>query len=59
MDLDWSATDLAFCDEVQGFLDEKLTPALRQGVDLFNLANQLEIVTRKGEEMRVEGECHG
>jgi hypothetical protein len=31
MDLEWSATDLAFCDEVQGFLDEKLTPALRQG----------------------------
>jgi hypothetical protein len=31
MDLEWSATDLAFCDEVQDFLDEKLTPALRQG----------------------------
>jgi hypothetical protein len=31
MDLDWSATDLAFCGEVQGFLDEKLTSDLRQG----------------------------
>ena len=30
MDLEWSATDLAFRDEVRGFLDEKLTPELRQ-----------------------------
>src|SRR5215218_6851496 len=30
MDLAWSATDLAFRDEVRAFLDEKLTPELRQ-----------------------------
>ncbi|WP_102145427.1 acyl-CoA dehydrogenase family protein [Mycobacterium hubeiense] len=30
MDLDWSASDLAFRDEVREFLDEKLTPELRQ-----------------------------
>jgi alkylation response protein AidB-like acyl-CoA dehydrogenase len=30
MDLEWSATDLAFRDEVRGFLDQKLTPELRQ-----------------------------
>ncbi|MGC2377801.1 MAG: acyl-CoA dehydrogenase family protein [Mycobacterium sp.] len=30
MNLDWSATDLAFGDEVRSFLDEKLTPELRQ-----------------------------
>ena len=30
MDLQWSATDLAFRDEVRAFLDEKLTPELRQ-----------------------------
>jgi alkylation response protein AidB-like acyl-CoA dehydrogenase len=30
MDLQWSATDLAFRDEVRSFLDEKLTPELRQ-----------------------------
>lgn len=29
MDLDWSAADLAFRDEVRAFLDEKLTPDLR------------------------------
>lgn len=29
MDLTWSATDLAFRDEVRGFLDAKLTPELR------------------------------
>jgi alkylation response protein AidB-like acyl-CoA dehydrogenase len=29
MDLEWSATDLAFRDEVRGFLQEKLTPELR------------------------------
>ncbi|GJF16806.1 acyl-CoA dehydrogenase [Mycolicibacterium cyprinidarum] len=30
MDLQWSATDLAFRDEVRAFLDEKLTPELRR-----------------------------
>jgi alkylation response protein AidB-like acyl-CoA dehydrogenase len=30
MDLEWSANDLAFRDEVRGFLDEKLTPELRR-----------------------------
>ncbi len=30
MDLQWSATDLAFRDEVRGFLDEKLTADLRR-----------------------------
>src|SRR2546430_4855361 len=30
MDLAWSATDLAFRDEVRVFLQEKLTPDLRQ-----------------------------
>ena len=30
MDLQWSATDLAFRDEVRSFLDEKLTPDLRR-----------------------------
>ena len=30
MDLQWSAADLAFRDEVRRFLDEKLTPELRQ-----------------------------
>lgn len=30
MDLDWSDTDLTFRDEVRGFLDDKLTPELRQ-----------------------------
>jgi alkylation response protein AidB-like acyl-CoA dehydrogenase len=30
MDLEWSATDKAFRDEVRGFLDEKLTPELRR-----------------------------
>ena len=30
MDLQWSATDLAFRDEVSAFLDEKLTPQLRR-----------------------------
>ncbi|HET9875509.1 MAG TPA: acyl-CoA dehydrogenase family protein [Mycobacterium sp.] len=30
MDLQWSAADLTFRDEVQGFLDAKLTPELRQ-----------------------------
>jgi len=30
MDLAWSATDLAFRDEVRAFLAEKLTPELRQ-----------------------------
>ncbi len=30
MDLDWSADDLAFRDEVRSFLDEKLTPDLRR-----------------------------
>ena len=30
MDLQWSPTDLAFRDEVRGFLQEKLTPRLRQ-----------------------------
>jgi alkylation response protein AidB-like acyl-CoA dehydrogenase len=30
MDLAWSATDLAFRDEVRGFLQEKLTPELRR-----------------------------
>ncbi len=29
MDLDWSADDLAFRDQVRAFLDEKLTPDLR------------------------------
>jgi alkylation response protein AidB-like acyl-CoA dehydrogenase len=30
MDLQWSASDIAFRDEVRGFLDEKLTPELRR-----------------------------
>lgn len=30
MDLQWSAADLAFRDEVRAFLDEKLTPELRR-----------------------------
>ncbi len=30
MDLEWSATDLAFRDEVRTFLDAKLTPELRR-----------------------------
>ncbi|MGV9615952.1 acyl-CoA dehydrogenase family protein [Nocardia xishanensis] len=30
MDYDWSAADLAFRDEVRGFLDAKLTPELRR-----------------------------
>ncbi|GAA4548813.1 acyl-CoA dehydrogenase family protein [Pseudonocardia xishanensis] len=30
MDLDWSAADLAFRDEVRAFLEEKLTPDLRR-----------------------------
>ena len=30
MDLSWSAKDLQFRDEVRAFLDEKLTPDLRQ-----------------------------
>ena len=30
MDLEWSTTDLAFRDEVRSFLDDKLTPELRQ-----------------------------
>ena len=30
MDLQWTATDLAFRDEVRAFLDAKLTPELRQ-----------------------------
>ena len=30
MDLLWSPTDIAFRDEVRNFLDEKLTPELRQ-----------------------------
>ena len=30
MDLDWSASDLAFRDEVRSFLDDKLTAELRQ-----------------------------
>ena len=30
MDLTWSAADMAFRDEVRGFLDEKLTPELRR-----------------------------
>jgi alkylation response protein AidB-like acyl-CoA dehydrogenase len=30
MDLDWSAQDLAFRDDVRQFLDERLTPELRQ-----------------------------
>ena len=30
MDLAWSATDLAFRDEVRTFLQDKLTPELRQ-----------------------------
>jgi alkylation response protein AidB-like acyl-CoA dehydrogenase len=30
MDLEWSAEDLAFRDEVRTFLDDKLTPELRQ-----------------------------
>lgn len=30
MDLEWSAADNAFRDEVRGFLDEKLTPELRR-----------------------------
>lgn len=29
MDLQWSAADNAFRDEVRGFLDNKLTPELR------------------------------
>lgn len=30
VDLDWSPADLAFRDEVRGFLDEKLTDDLRR-----------------------------
>jgi alkylation response protein AidB-like acyl-CoA dehydrogenase len=30
MDLQWSAVDIAFRDEVRAFLDEKLTPQLRE-----------------------------
>jgi hypothetical protein len=30
MNLDWSAADLAFRDEVRSFLDEKLTAELRE-----------------------------
>ena len=30
MDLTWSSRDLEFRDEVRAFLDEKLTPDLRQ-----------------------------
>jgi alkylation response protein AidB-like acyl-CoA dehydrogenase len=30
MDLDWSAADLAFRDEVRAFLEERLTPELRR-----------------------------
>jgi hypothetical protein len=30
MDPQWSATDLAFRDQVCGFLEQKLTPQLRQ-----------------------------
>ena len=30
MDLTWSAADVAFRDEVRGFLDDKLTPELRR-----------------------------
>ncbi len=30
MDLTWSAADMAFRDEVRGFLDDKLTPELRR-----------------------------
>ncbi len=30
MDLAWSAADVAFRDEVRGFLDDKLTPELRR-----------------------------
>ena len=30
MDLEWSATDLAFRDEVRTFLEDKLTPELRR-----------------------------
>ena len=30
MDLEWSATDLAFRNEVRTFLDDKLTPELRR-----------------------------
>lgn len=30
MDLDWSPAELAFRDEVRGFLEEKLTPELRR-----------------------------
>ncbi|HZQ30443.1 MAG TPA: acyl-CoA dehydrogenase family protein [Mycobacterium sp.] len=35
MDLRWSDTDLAFRDEVRAFLDEKLTPDLRQAGQLM------------------------
>lgn len=35
MDLEWSAADLAFRDEVRDFLDEKLTPELRQAGQLM------------------------
>ena len=31
MDLQWSAADLTFRDEVRAFLDEKLTPELAAG----------------------------
>jgi alkylation response protein AidB-like acyl-CoA dehydrogenase len=30
MDIEWSATDLGFRDDVRSFLDEKLTPGLRR-----------------------------
>src|SRR3954454_8437143 len=35
MDLDWSAADLAFQDEVRAFLDEELTPDLRRAGSLM------------------------
>ena len=35
MDLEWSATDLAFRDEVRTFLAEKLTPELRRAGQLM------------------------
>jgi alkylation response protein AidB-like acyl-CoA dehydrogenase len=35
MDLDWSAADLAFQDEVRAFLDEELTPDLRRAGTLM------------------------
>ncbi|MEV3900920.1 acyl-CoA dehydrogenase family protein [Mycobacterium sp. NPDC050551] len=35
MDLDWSPDDLAFRDEVRAFLDDRLTPELRQAGQLM------------------------